>query len=90
MDESGGFSALGADLLREMSDEYARVPRLVLGLRSGGVLCGSEPLLTDAVSFSSLSSLADLYVPMGDTTGNGGKPHACVSVEVTPALAPDS
>ena len=82
MDESGGFTALGADILREMCDEYGRVPRLVMGLRSEGAVVGSEALLTDAVSFSSLSSLADLYVPMGGyTNGNGGEPQGYIIVK---------
>lgn len=72
VDDSGGFSPLAVDFLESIADEYTNVPVLLYAARGPGSLM--DPLsqkhrvsrkLHDAVSFSRLSSLCKLIVPVG-------------------------
>lgn len=72
VDDSGGFSGVAASLLENIEDEYTNVPVLLYSVRSPhsynnvktrkNVISGN---LHDAVSFSALSSLSKLIVPVG-------------------------
>ncbi|KAK4770011.1 hypothetical protein SAY87_030543 [Trapa incisa] len=72
VDDSGGFSAVAAEFLENIADDYTNTPVLLytardprsykkLGQRNEKIF----QVLHDAVSFSRLSSLCQLIVPMG-------------------------
>ncbi|KAL5557091.1 hypothetical protein UlMin_039327 [Ulmus minor] len=72
VDDSGGFSAVAADFLENMADEYPNTPVLLFSVRDPG--SRPNPIsqkqtvfrdLHDAVSFSRLSSFSKLIVPFG-------------------------
>ncbi|XP_020217221.1 protein misato homolog 1 isoform X1 [Cajanus cajan] len=72
VDDSGGFSAVAAEFLENIVDEYTNIPVLLYAVQGSG----SRPNLQskkhtilgdlhDAVSFSRLSSYCKLIVPVG-------------------------
>ncbi|KAF5193727.1 plasma membrane, autoregulation-binding site, misato segment II, myosin-like, tubulin/FtsZ protein, partial [Thalictrum thalictroides] len=72
VDDSGGFSSVAADFLENIADEYTNTPVMLYSARGPGTYM--NPLsqkgsisraLHDAVSFSRLSSLCKLIVPIG-------------------------
>ncbi|XP_071710541.1 uncharacterized protein [Rutidosis leptorrhynchoides] len=72
VDDSGGFSGVAASLLENIADEYTNVPVLLYSARSTNSYVNSTTRkkslsnkLHDAVSFSALSSLCKLIVPIG-------------------------
>lgn len=72
VDDSGGFSGVAASLLENIEDEYTNVPVLLYSVRSPGSytnLTNRKQVISrnlhDAVSFSALSSLCKLIVPLG-------------------------
>lgn len=72
VDDSGGFSAVAAELLENIADEYSNTPVLLYALRApeSYVNLGKRKQtilrsLHDAVSFSRLSSYCNLVVPVG-------------------------
>ncbi|XP_065875823.1 uncharacterized protein [Euphorbia lathyris] len=72
VDDSGGFSALGADFLETIADEYTNTPVLLYSARGPGSHTNPKSLkqtistnVHDAVSFSRLSSFSKLIVPIG-------------------------
>ena len=72
VDDSGGFSGVAASLLENIEDEYANVPVLLYSVRSPNSYINRTSRkqaiisnLHDAVSFSALSSLCKLIVPVG-------------------------
>ncbi|KAF5811429.1 putative misato Segment II tubulin-like domain, DML1/Misato, tubulin domain-containing protein [Helianthus annuus] len=71
VDDSGGFSGVAASLLENIADEYTNVPVLLFSVRSPNyynTLTSRKLSITsnlhDAVSFSALSSLCKLIVPL--------------------------
>lgn len=72
VDDSGGFSAVAAGFLEDIVDEYRNTPVLLYAVRDPGSLMIHKSRkqsisrnLHDAVSFSRLSSLSKLIVPVG-------------------------
>lgn len=72
VDDSGGFSAIAADFLENIADEYTNTPVLLYTLRNPAsyMNTGSQKKriskgLHDAVSFLRLSSFSKLIVPVG-------------------------
>ncbi|XP_004288066.1 PREDICTED: protein misato homolog 1-like [Fragaria vesca subsp. vesca] len=72
VDDSGGFSPIAVDFLESIADEYTNVPVLLYAVRGPGSAIDSisqkhrvSRKLHDAVSFSRLSSLCKLIVPVG-------------------------
>ncbi|XP_021825076.1 protein misato homolog 1 isoform X2 [Prunus avium] len=72
VDDSGGFSPLAVDVLESIADEYTNVPVLLYAVRGPGSSVDPRSQkqrvsrkLHDAVSFSRLSSLCKLIVPVG-------------------------
>lgn len=72
VDDSGGFSAVAADLLENIADEYANTPVLLFAVRSPGSQMNLRSRkqtifreLHDTVSFSRLASFSKLIVPVG-------------------------
>ncbi|POO02742.1 Tubulin/FtsZ, GTPase domain containing protein [Trema orientale] len=72
VDDSGGFSALAADFLENIADEYTNTPVLLYSVRGPGSHVNPRSRkqtvsrdLHDAVSFSKLSSFCKLIVPIG-------------------------
>ncbi|XP_050371580.1 uncharacterized protein LOC126789467 [Argentina anserina] len=72
VDDSGGFSPIAVDFLEGIADEYTNVPVLLYAVRGPGSAIDSTSQkhrvsrkLHDAVSFSKLSSLCKLIVPVG-------------------------
>ncbi|CAH9087454.1 unnamed protein product [Cuscuta europaea] len=72
VDDSGGFSGVAADFLESIADDYSNLPVLLYAARSpqSFINMKSHKLnvsrnLHDAVSFSRLSSLCKLIVPIG-------------------------
>lgn len=81
VDDSGGFSGVAASLLENIADEYTNVPVLLYSVRSPGsyvnVTTRKQSVsnnLHDAVSFSALSSLCKLIVPIGLPSLSESKP----------------
>ncbi|CAH2076339.1 unnamed protein product [Thlaspi arvense] len=80
VDDSGGFSALAADFLETIADEYANVPVLLYAVRSP--VSQMNPRISkmtvsnklhDAISFSRLSSFCKLFTPIGLPFLSGSK-----------------
>ncbi|KAF3438908.1 hypothetical protein FNV43_RR17183 [Rhamnella rubrinervis] len=72
VDDSGGFSAVAADFLESIADEYTKTPVLLYAVRgpvSHTNLRSQKQTvfrdIHDAVSFSRLSSFCKLIVPVG-------------------------
>ncbi|KAJ0963416.1 hypothetical protein J5N97_028538 [Dioscorea zingiberensis] len=72
VDDSGGFSSVAATFLEDIADDYRNTPVLLYTARSpssyGNVMSKNESIsrsLHDAISFSRLSSLCKLMVPIG-------------------------
>ncbi|PON34592.1 Tubulin/FtsZ, GTPase domain containing protein [Parasponia andersonii] len=72
VDDSGGFSALAADFLENIADEYTNTPVLLYSVRGPGSHVNPRSRkqtvsrdLHDAVSFAKLSSFCKLIVPIG-------------------------
>ncbi|RXH75291.1 hypothetical protein DVH24_030012 [Malus domestica] len=72
VDDSGGFSPLAVDVLESIADEYTNAPVLLYAVRGPGSSMDPRSQkqrvsrkLHDAVSFSKLSSLCKLIVPVG-------------------------
>ncbi|KAH7673524.1 Members of tubulin/FtsZ family domain-containing protein [Dioscorea alata] len=72
VDDSGGFSSVAATYLEDIADEYPNTPILLYAARSprsySNIVSKKESIskcLHDAISFSRLSSLCKLMVPIG-------------------------
>ncbi|KFK30343.1 hypothetical protein AALP_AA7G249200 [Arabis alpina] len=72
VDDSGGFSAVAADFLETIADEYTNIPVLLYSVRSpmsqmnrGSSKKTVSNKLHDAISFSRLSSFCKLFTPIG-------------------------
>uniref|UniRef100_A0A2P2LQU8 Carboxypeptidase n=1 Tax=Rhizophora mucronata TaxID=61149 RepID=A0A2P2LQU8_RHIMU len=72
IDDAGGFSALAADFMESIADEYSNTPVLLYAVRAPTSYMkprNQKEMISrnihDAVSFSKLSSLCDLIVPVG-------------------------
>ncbi|GAV89054.1 Misat_Myo_SegII domain-containing protein [Cephalotus follicularis] len=72
VDDSGGFSALAADFLEDIANEYSNTPVLLYSVRGPGSHMNPKSqkqavssALHDAVSFSKLSAFCKLIVPVG-------------------------
>lgn len=81
MDDSGGFSAVAAEFLENIADEYTNTPVLLYTARDprsymdlGQQKQKNFQGLHDAVSFSRLSSFCKLIVPMGLPSLSTSKP----------------
>ncbi|KAJ0797440.1 putative misato Segment II tubulin-like domain, DML1/Misato, tubulin domain-containing protein [Helianthus annuus] len=88
VDDSGGFSGVAASLLENIADEYTNVPVLLFSVRSPNYYntLTSRKLsivsnLHDAVSFSALSSLCKLIVPVGLPSLNESRVSQYLNVE---------
>ncbi|CAI0554147.1 unnamed protein product [Linum tenue] len=71
-DDSGGFSALSADLLESIVDDYPSTPVVLYTVRGPAYQVNPRDRkrtvssnIHDAISFSRLSSLSKLIVPLG-------------------------
>ncbi|KAH1157791.1 hypothetical protein GYH30_030158 [Glycine max] len=72
VDDSGGFSAVAAEFLENIVDEYTNIPVLLYAVQGSGSRTNLQSRkhtvledLHDAVSFSRLSSFCKLIVPVG-------------------------
>ncbi|KAI5439207.1 uncharacterized protein LOC127120350 isoform X1 [Lathyrus oleraceus] len=72
VDDSGGFSSVGAEFLENIVDEYTNTPVLLYAARGSGSRASLQTRkrtilveLHDAISFSRLSSYSKLIVPVG-------------------------
>nr|XP_019701993.1 protein misato homolog 1 [Elaeis guineensis] len=72
VDDSGGFSSVAAEYLENIADEYANTPVLLYAAKDPGAYAfpvsqkeSITRVLHDAISFSRLSSLCKLMVPVG-------------------------
>lgn len=72
VDDAGGFSALAANFLEIVADEYTNTPVLLYSVRGSGSCTNTinrkqaiSRRIHDAVSFSRLSSICQLIVPIG-------------------------
>uniref|UniRef100_A0A251SE13 Tubulin/FtsZ, GTPase domain-containing protein n=2 Tax=Helianthus annuus TaxID=4232 RepID=A0A251SE13_HELAN len=88
VDDSGGFSGVAASLLENIADEYTNVPVLLFSVRSPNyynTLTSRKLSITsnlhDAVSFSALSSLCKLIVPVGLPSLNESRVSQYLNVE---------
>ncbi|KAK9067102.1 hypothetical protein SSX86_014427 [Deinandra increscens subsp. villosa] len=88
VDDSGGFSGVAASLLENIEDEYTNVPVLLYSVRSPNSynnLTSRKLSITrnlhDAVSFSALSSLCKLIVPVGLPSLSESKVSQYLNVE---------
>ncbi|CAN0842667.1 Protein misato homolog 1 [Linum grandiflorum] len=86
-DDSGGFAALSADLLESIADDYPYIPILLYTVRAPSSSTNPRNRkqtvsrnIHDAVSFSRLSSLSKLIVPLGLPSLSTSK--ACKSLHV--------
>lgn len=88
VDDSGGFSAVAAELLENIADEYSNTPVLLYALRApeSYVNLGKRRQtilrsLHDAVSFSRLSSYCNLVVPVGLPSLSTSKPTSVCLIQ---------
>ncbi|KAL2348418.1 hypothetical protein Fmac_002418 [Flemingia macrophylla] len=72
VDDSGGFSAVAAEFLENIVDEYRNIPILLYAVQGSGSHINLQSRkrtiledLHDAISFSRLSSYSKLIVPVG-------------------------
>lgn len=91
VDDSGGFSAIAADFLESIADEYTNTPVLLYTVRGPGShmnLTSQKQRLSrsihDALSFSRLSSFCKLIVPVGLPLLSTSKAsmHLCIKDEM--------
>ncbi|XP_011002490.1 PREDICTED: protein misato homolog 1 [Populus euphratica] len=91
VDDSGGFSAIAADFLESIADEYTNTPVLLYTVRGPGShmnLTSQKQKLSrsihDALSFSRLSSFCKLIVPVGLPLLSTSKAsmHLCIKDEM--------
>jgi len=79
VDDSGGFSAVAADFLENMADEYTNVPVLLYSVRTPMSQMSSKKTVSnklhDAISFSRLSSFCKLFTPIGLPSLTGSTQH---------------
>lgn len=80
VDDSGGFSGVAAAFLENIADEYPNVPVLLYNARNPSLNMDSKGRkqaisrnLHDAVSFSRLSELCKLIIPVGLPSLSGSK-----------------
>lgn len=80
VDDSGGFSGVSAMFLESIADEYPNVPVLLYNARNPSLHMDSKGRkqaishnLHDAVSFSRLSELCKLIIPVGLPSLSGSK-----------------
>ncbi|KDO79314.1 hypothetical protein CISIN_1g0109571mg, partial [Citrus sinensis] len=88
VDDSGGFSAVAADLLENIADEYANTPVLLFAVRSPSSQMNLRSRkqtifreLHDTVSFSRLASFGKLIVPVGLPFLNESKASTLLCIE---------
>ncbi|KAM7250701.1 hypothetical protein ACFE04_022584 [Oxalis oulophora] len=88
VDDSGGFSAVAADFLENIADEYTNTPVLLYSARDPSSRLKSKSRkqtvskgLHDAISFSRLSSFCKLIVPVGLPYLSGGKASKFLHIE---------
>ncbi|XP_076949607.1 uncharacterized protein LOC143622305 isoform X2 [Bidens hawaiensis] len=88
VDDSGGFSGVAASILENIEDEYTNVPVLLYTVRSPNSyknLTNRKISITnnlhDAVSFSALSSLCKMIVPVGLPSLNESRVSQYLNVE---------
>ncbi|KAK7367506.1 hypothetical protein VNO80_09518 [Phaseolus coccineus] len=72
VDDSGGFSAVAAEFLENIVDEYTNIPVLLYAVQGSGPRTNLQSrkrtvseVLHDSISFSRLSSYCKLIVPVG-------------------------
>ncbi|XP_014519399.1 protein misato homolog 1 isoform X1 [Vigna radiata var. radiata] len=72
VDDSGGFSAVAAEFLENIVDEYTNIPVLLYAVQGSGSRTNLQSgkrtvseVLHDSISFSRLSSYCKLIVPVG-------------------------
>ncbi|KAG2724527.1 hypothetical protein I3843_01G020700 [Carya illinoinensis] len=88
VDDSGGFSSVAADFLENIADEYRNTPLLLYAVRDPGSYAihksqkkAISKNLHDAISFSRLSSLCKLIVPVGLPSLSRSKASAFLCME---------
>ncbi|MQL78186.1 hypothetical protein Taro_010615 [Colocasia esculenta] len=88
LDDYGGFSSVAADFLEHIADEYPNKPVLLYSARGPGGCKNAtskrasiKKVLHDAVSFSRLSSLCKLMVPLGLPSLSTSKVSAFLRVD---------
>lgn len=90
VDDSGGFSGVSAMFLESIADEYPNVPVLLYNARnpslhmdSKGRMQAISHNLHDAVSFSRLSELCKLIIPVGlpSLSGSRASQFLCIKDE---------
>ncbi|XP_027907725.1 protein misato homolog 1 isoform X2 [Vigna unguiculata] len=72
VDDSGGFSAIAAEFLENIVDEYTNIPVLLYAVQGSGSHTNLQSrkrtvseVLHDSISFSRLSTYSKLIVPVG-------------------------
>ncbi|KAL3538241.1 hypothetical protein ACH5RR_001607 [Cinchona calisaya] len=88
VDDSGGFSGVAAEFLENITDDYTNIPVLLYSVRSP---CSPKNIqsqkrtisssLHDAISFSRLSALCKLIVPVGLSNLSKSKATRCLRME---------
>ncbi|XP_055816634.1 uncharacterized protein LOC129886113 isoform X2 [Solanum dulcamara] len=90
VDDSGGFSGVSAMFLESVADEYPNVPVLLYNARNPSLHMDSKGRkqaisrnLHDAVSFSRLSELCKLIIPVGlpSLSGSRASQFLCIKDE---------
>ncbi|KAK7406583.1 hypothetical protein VNO78_08211 [Psophocarpus tetragonolobus] len=88
VDDSGGFSAVAAEFLENIVDEYVNIPVLLYTVQGSGSHTNLQSRkrsiledLHDAVSFSRLSSYCKLIVPVGLPTLSKSKASRFLHIE---------
>ncbi|KAK6805060.1 hypothetical protein RDI58_002844 [Solanum bulbocastanum] len=90
VDDAGGFSGVSAMFLESIADEYPNVPVLLYNARNPSLHMDSKGLkqaishyLHDAVSFSRLSELCKLIIPVGlpSLSGSRASQFLCIKDE---------
>ncbi|XP_016500479.1 uncharacterized protein LOC107818914 [Nicotiana tabacum] len=90
VDDSGGFSGVAAAFLENIADEYPNVPVLLYNARNPSLNMDSKGRkqaisrnLHDAVSFSRLSELCKLIIPVGlpSLSGSRASQFLCIKDE---------
>uniref|UniRef100_M1CAW9 DML1/Misato tubulin domain-containing protein n=1 Tax=Solanum tuberosum TaxID=4113 RepID=M1CAW9_SOLTU len=90
VDDAGGFSGVSAMFLESIADEYPNVPVLLYNARNPSLHMDSEGrkqaishYLHDAVSFSRLSELCKLIIPVGlpSLSGSRASQFLCIKDE---------
>ncbi|KAL3382007.1 hypothetical protein AABB24_001874 [Solanum stoloniferum] len=90
VDDAGGFSGVSAMFLESIADEYPNVPVILYNARNPSLHMDSEGrkqaishYLHDAVSFSRLSELCKLIIPVGlpSLSGSRASQFLCIKDE---------